>query len=95
METTVTIPSTDRTQTVTAILLKPGSTTVYVTVADSDGTIERMEIDISAEWAAASTENKTIIKAFIKILAALGLDAFNQNNGIDVTSANVTGEVWD
>lgn len=95
MEATVTVPQISDTQTVEVIELVPGQLNVRGVIKDSDGKIHGVTIDISTEWAAASTENKTVIKAFIKKLGALILDKYNESIGVNVTEQDITGEVWD
>ena len=95
METTATIPSSSETQTIVNITLIPGSTNVGGTIRTPDGRVHKVNIDVSPEWAGVSAANKTIIKTFIKRLGVLILDKFNEDIGVDVGDADVTGEIWD
>lgn len=94
METTVTIPSADKTQTVKAIRVVPGETTVQVYIVE-DGENHVVNVDIATQWAAATVDQKTTIKNFFKAIGALGLDQFNEAAGVDVTTGDVTGDLWD
>ncbi len=95
METIVIVPQINDTQSVESIVLVPGQLIVGGKIRSSDGKLYRVEVDITAEWAAAQQANKDIIKAFIKKLGALLLDKFNESIGVDVTDQDVVGDVWD
>lgn len=96
METTVTIPSKDKLQKVIELRITPGSGKIItVIVTDPEKGRISIPVDVSAEWSAATATQQTTIKNFFKAVAAMALDQLNATDSVDVTTADVTGEVFE
>lgn len=94
MEANVTIPEKVKNQKVIQIRVAPPSKIVTVMIESPEG-IQSFEVDISSLWTPATTTQKNTIKVFFKRVGALGLDAKNTADGVDVVEGDVTGEIFE
>lgn len=94
MQTTKTIPEQVRSQTVVEFRVVPNSKDVTVVVQDGNKT-SKIVVDITTDWTAATTTQKNTIRAFFKTIGALALDQLLENEGVDVVSGDITGDLFD
>jgi hypothetical protein len=93
METTVTIPSLQKTQTIHEFRFHPGKLSAIVILNDN-GERKDVEVDFQALVDAATATQKTTLKLFFKRIGASALDKYNEDSGVDVTENDVTGDIF-
>lgn len=96
MEINVTIPEKSRNQKVLEFKFAPGTFKV-VNVILHDPVKGRVgqTVDITDQWANATTTLKTSVETFFKGIAAVALDQLNEADGVDVVVGDITGEVFE
>lgn len=96
METNVTIPEKSRDQEILEFRFAPGTfKIVNVVIKDPDKGRCGESVDITTQWANASTTIKDSVKTFFKGIAAVALDQLNEADGVDVVVGDITGEVFE
>ena len=95
MKTTQTIPESSKEYEILEFKLQPNDPNVSVILMDPELGRKKVNVDITTEWLAASEANKTIIKAFFKIVGAMAIDEHLSTVGVDVIPADITDDLWD
>jgi hypothetical protein len=96
MQTIPTIPQKTPTQEIIEFKFQPGSMKlVTAIVQDSARGRYAYTVDISTPWTNATTDDQDAIKAMFKYVAADALDQHNDADGVDITTTDITGEVFE